>query len=482
MSPVLSLLLLAATPVVQAEDAPPKLPNIVLVMSDDQGFGDVGYYGNDEIQTPQLDRMSREALRFDRFYATPLCGPTRATCMTGRHPNRFGIIDSNSGHLPANELTLAELLRERGYATGHFGKWHLGTLSLTELDSRRGGPQGKAFYSPPWENGFDVCFSTEAKVPTWDPMIMPRESPSTIWWDAVTEQTETMPFQTMNEPAVAYWNERGEKITDPLEGDDSRIIMDRALPFMRASVAEERPFLAVIWFHAPHKPVVAGPEYANLYRDLPPYAKNYYGSISALDEQVGRLRDELRSLEVERDTIVWFCSDNGPAGKPGAHPGSAGELSGRKADLYEGGIRVPGILEWPGHIEPGSVSSLPVSTLDILPTLLELTETAAPSDRPLDGLSIVPLLDGEWTRRPEPIPFESGEYVALIDNDHKVLSSDGGRTFALFDLAADPTESKDIKGEHRELHHECLTSIRAWRGRVSVDYRAFQSGTGRYAK
>ena len=478
-------LALAVLPLVQGETPEPlPLPNILLVMSDDQGYGDIGYHGNEVVQTPVLDRMSTEGLRFDRFYAPPLCGPTRASCMTGRHPARFGILDSNSGRLPPNELTIAELLAERGYRTGHFGKWHLGTLSRDVRDSRRGGPDNAALYPPPWDNGFEVCFSTEAKVPTWDPLIMPLESEATIWWDAVEDPAQAQPFHTKNEPSVAYWNERGEQVSENLEGDDSRVIVDRVVPFMRAAVEAQEPFLAVVWFHAPHKPVVAGPQYAALYEDLAPFLKHYYGAITAMDEQIGRLRDELRSLGVERDTIVWFCSDNGPFGQAETHPGSAGELRGRKGDLFEGGIRVPAILEWPGHLESGRRTSIPVSTLDILPTLLELTGTPAPDDRELDGLSIVPLMEGEWTERPELIPFDSGEYLACVGNTHKVLSADHGASFSLFDVRGSDAavEAEDLTEADPELAQQYIEWVRAWRGRVSEDYEAFLEGRGRYAE
>jgi len=459
--------------------APGSLPNIILLMSDDQGYGDIGYQGNDVVRTPVLDRMSREGLCFSRFYAAPLCGPTRATCITGRHPDRFGIVDSNSARLPPGEHTLAELLRDRGYTTGHFGKWHLGTLTRTRPDSRRGGPRGAEYYSPPWENGFDVCFSTEAKVPTWDPMIMPRHSEATIWWDAVEDPSQAMPFHTDNEPAVAYWNERGEVVTDDLEGDDSRVIMDRVLPFVDAAAQAGRPFLAVVWFHAPHKPVVAGPEYAKLYADLEPFRKEYYGAITAMDEQIGRLREHLRAKGIERDTLVWFCSDNGPFGKESTHPGSTGGLRGRKGDLGEGGIRVPAILEWPGHVAARQ-TAVPASTLDFLPTLLELTGTAAPTDKELDGLSIVPLIEGTWDERPEPIPFESGPYLAYVDNRYKILSTDSGKSFALYDVGGgDPGERSDLSSsdsEHAAQTARYAERLLAWRDRVRADFRALLAG------
>jgi arylsulfatase A-like enzyme len=142
-------------------------PNVILIMCDDLGWGDVGFNGNKTIRTPHLDAMAKAGLKFNRFYAAaPVCSPTRGSCVTGRHPYRYGIPFANSGHMKPEELTLAELLKKQGYTTGHFGKWHLGTLTKTVKDANRGGPRGAKHFSPPQANGFDVCFSTESKVPT----------------------------------------------------------------------------------------------------------------------------------------------------------------------------------------------------------------------------------------------------------------------------------------------------------------------------
>ena len=196
-------------------------PNIILVMCDDLGWGDVGFNGNKIIRTPHLDTMAKNSLRFERFYAAaPVCSPTRGSCITGRHPYRYGVYFANTGHMKTEELTLAELLKKHGYATGHFGKWHLGTLTKTETEANRGGPRGVKNFSPPQVNGFDVCFSTESKVPTWDPMLRPKNNKSKTWWDPAKDN---MPYGT------AYWNEKGARVTENLRGDDSRVIMDLSL-------------------------------------------------------------------------------------------------------------------------------------------------------------------------------------------------------------------------------------------------------------
>jgi len=244
------------------------------------------------------------------------------------------------------EITLAEALKTQGYVTGHFGKWHLGTLTTREKDSNRGGPRGAKHYSPPWENGFDVCFSTEAKVPTWNPMKKP---------------------ETNEHYGTYYWREDGAKVVENLDGDDSRVIMDRVIPFVQKAARNKKPFLAVIWFHTPHLPVIGGLEYRKMYSQYSEDEQHYYGCISALDEQMGRLRKELRAAGIADNTMLWICSDNGPEGKDGKRGrtrGSAGPLRGRKRSLFEGGVRVPGLLEWPARIKGGQVTDIPCCTSD----------------------------------------------------------------------------------------------------------------------
>jgi len=419
-------------------------PNIILCMTDDQGWGDVGYHGHPVLQTPNLDSMASSGLRMDRFYAgAPVCSPTRGSCITGRHPYRYGIHYANDGHLPPEEVTLAEVLKEQGYVTGHFGKWHLGTLTRTVADSNRGGPDGAAHYSPPWENGFDRCFSTEAKVPTWNPMLHPETGE---------------PYGTR------YWDERGEAAVDNLEGADSRVIMDRVIPFIQSAATSATPFFAVIWFHSPHLPVVAGPSYLAMYNGVPDRAQHYFGCITAMDEQLGRLRRTLRDLSISDNTMLWFCSDNGPEGQAGVAPGSAGPFRGRKRDLYEGGIRVPGLLEWPARIREPRTVTVPCSTLDYFPTVLDALQIESVAHpEPIDGVSLVPLFEGAMTERPQPIGFESRSQIALVGNRYKLISVDSGKTYALFDLRADPTETDDVAAEHPRVVAEMKRTLDGWR-------------------
>ena len=267
---------MAATTLVNCQPKENKRrPNIILCLADDLGWGDVGFHGHPIVKTAHLDAMAANGLCFERFYsAAPVCSPTRGSCLTGRHPYRYGIFFANEGHLKAKELTLAELLQRHGYRTGHFGKWHLGTLSKSINDSNRGGARGVEHYSPPWDNGFDVCFSTEAKVPTWDPMIKPKDQKENRWWNPVKSSDSIEKYGTF------YWTGPDQIASANLHGDDSRIIMDRAIPFIQDAVQNKKPFFAVIWFHAPHWPVVAGAKYRKLYAGLDEFSQNHFGCIT----------------------------------------------------------------------------------------------------------------------------------------------------------------------------------------------------------
>jgi arylsulfatase A-like enzyme len=432
-------------------------PNIVLLMCDDLGWGDVGFNGGTTIKTPHLDEMARSSMRFSRFYAqAPVCSPTRGSCLTGRHPYRYGVYFANTGHLKPEERTLAELLQEHGYATGHFGKWHLGTLTKTIKDSNRGGQaRHTQHFSPPQNNGFDVCFSTEAKVPTFDPMLKPQGKARNAW-DAIEEISQAEPYGTH------YWNERGEIVTDNLEGDDSRIIMDRAIPFIRQASDKQQSFFAVIWFHAPHLPVVAGPAHVQLYpRHLDALTRNYFGCVTALDEQVGRLRATLAELGVARNTMVCFCSDNGPEGDANS-PGSAGPFRGRKRSLYEGGVRVPGLIEWPQRIPEGKTTNFPAITSDYLPTILDAVDIEWMPRRPLDGISLLPVIDGRLTERPRPIGFQSRGQVALSDNRFKLVGNQQMTAWELYDLTDDPSENHNIAAQHPSIVNSMAATFQQW--------------------
>jgi len=440
---------------------PPSRPNVILMMADDLGWGDVQCFNpKTAIKTPELDAMAAAGLQFNRFYSSsPVCSPTRGSALTGRHPFRYGIYYANTGSMKVEELTLAELLREQGYATGHFGKWHLGTMTTEMEDANRGQPGNTKDFSPPWKHGFEVCFSTESKVPTWDPMLKPSKlskSASKQGWSPIKDR------ESAEEYGTHYWNEQAEIVRDNLEGDDSRVIMDRVVPFVEKAAEADQPFFAVVWFHTPHLPVVAGPEYAAMYPDCSEFQKNYFGCVTAMDEQVGRLRAVLKKSGVAENTMLWFCSDNGPEGGAKS-PGSASSFRGRKRSLYEGGVRVPGILEWPTRVKSGSVTSFPAVTSDYLPTILDAIEVEYAGERPLDGISLLPVMSGEATERDQGIGFQSAKSLAWTTQRYKLHSKNSGKSWELYDLMDDPSESADIAEDFPEVVANLAKDFAGWR-------------------
>lgn len=326
-------------------------PNVVLVMADDQGWGDMAYQGHPHLRTPHFDALAREEVRFDRFYAAaPVCSPTRGSVMTGRHPNRFGCFQWGYPLRP-QEVTVAEALKQAGYRTGHFGKWHLGSVQ-------------KASPVSPGASGFDVWFS----------------SPNFFDLHPILSD---------------------QGLARPYRGDSSDVTADLALRFLRDCAANKQRFLAVVWFGSPHAPHQALEEDRKPYADLPAAQQQFYGEITAMDRALGRIRAGLREYGLRENTLLWYCSDNGALPKVG----SSGGRRGQKGAIYEGGLLVPALLEWPGKVAGPRVVTVPCVTSDIYPTLLELAGVRIERQPPLDGISLVPLLEGRMPARPRPIGF-----------------------------------------------------------------------------
>ena len=417
-----------------------KSPNIILIMADDLGYGDVGFNGNKNVITPYLDTMAKEGVKLTNFYAAaPLCTPTRASVLTGRSPFRQGIFAAHTGAMRPAETTIAEVLNKAGYKTGFFGKWHLGWVEPDAVESR-------GFYSPPWHHGYDETFATKSAVPTWNPTKTPEGWKS---WGARDNGSWGGSIYVYN----------GKTVTDNLEGDDSRIIMDRAIPFMEESISKDEPFFATIWFHTPHVPVVAGPEYLAKYPNLPLAQKHYYGAITAMDEQVGRLRDFLKNKNIGNNTIIFFCSDNGPAdGLTKRGIASAGNFKGHKHQMWEGGLRVPSLILWPDHIKAGQVSDYQSSTVDYFPTILDFLDIPINKKIPLDGVSLKSvMLHGDSKQRTVPIAsgyqrlYKKTALYAYIEGNYKICIPEVGKEMMLFDLSADPSESHNLADEKPEL-------------------------------
>jgi arylsulfatase A-like enzyme len=411
-----------AGPVPSAPSAARARPHVVLAMTDDQGWGDVGYNGLRAIATPNLDAMAAAGLRFDRFYAAaPVCSPTRGAMLTGRHPNRYGTFIYGKPLRP-QELTLAQVLRRAGYATGHFGKWHL---------EGRSGP-GRP-------------------IPADDPL-----GPGRFGFD---EWLSASNFFDIG----STLSRRGRP--EPIAGDGSDYIVAQALAYIDEVLRRAQPFFVVIWFGNPHSPHRALPE-----DEKAAGGSAYYGEIVAIDRAMGALRAGLRARGVADDTLVWFTSDNGAT-----NAGSTGGLRGRKGSLWEGGARVPGLLEWPARIRRPAVTPVPAVTSDIYPTIVEVLGLEVREQvQPLDGVSLVPLIDGAMAARPRPIGFwhhagnaaltkDAGE-LAWTDNRYKLRRNAGA--FELYDLVADAKEAHDLAAAQPEIVARMRRALESWQDSV----------------
>ncbi|MDA0765368.1 MAG: sulfatase-like hydrolase/transferase [Verrucomicrobia bacterium] len=422
-----ALALLTVIPARAADPAPDQSskPNIILCMTDDQGWGDVSYNGLKKIQTPNLDAMAAAGLRFNRFYAAhPSCSPTRASVMTGRNPNRGGTFWPGMT-LRKQEITIAQAVKKAGYTTGHFGKWHLS-----------GGKPGMGRALPaedplhPGNFGFDEWYTVSN------------------WFDT-------------------DWTFSNNGTPEKVPGDGSDAIVAAALKFIGKNAKAEAPFLAVIWFGSPHvplEPTAADLEAAG--------GSPYYGEMIGVDRSMGTLRDGLRKLGIADNTLLWFNSDNGAWVDEKAAPdafGSNGVLRGHKGELWEGGIRVPGIIEWPARIKRPAVTEVAACTSDIYPTIVDLLHIDIPNQvRPLDGISLVPLLDGSMKERPQPIGFWhhgsetlEGGPAAWNDNQYK-LHKRGPDEYELYDLLADISEKNDLAATQPEILERMKAELKDW--------------------
>jgi arylsulfatase A len=389
---LLSLFILLPS-LVMAND---RRPNILVVLADDLGYGDLACYGHPVIKTPHLDRFAREGLRFTDCYAAAAnCSPARTGLMTGRTPTRVGIHNwipmFSPMHVRRSEVTIATLLRNAGYATCHVGKWHLnGDFNLPSQ------PQ-------PSDHGFDHWFSTQNNA-------LPNHKD---------------PFNFV----------RNGKPVGPLKGYAAPLVADEAIAWLEKGRDEQKPFFLYVCFHEPHEPIASDKRFADMY---PPLAAGeptradlsraaHHGNVTQMDDAFGRLAAALDRLKLSESTFLLFTSDNGPA-ITGIHPhGSAGPLRAKKGHLYDGGIRVPGILRWPGHTTAGETSDTPICGVDLLPTLCSVAGIPVPSDRKIDGTDILPLLEGKPVVRTTPLYWHflrasSKTKVAMRIGDWKLLA------------------------------------------------------------
>ncbi len=423
-----TLLLLAVSWVVTTGALSAERPHIVLVMADDMGWGQTGYAGHPILKTPNLDAMAANGLRFDRFYAgAPNCSPTRASVMTGRSNDRTGVVDHGYA-LHRQEITIARLLRDAGYVTGHFGKWHLNGVRGP------GVPVLGDDAHNPGAFGFDEWLST------------------TNYFDRNPLLSRMGAFESF-------------------EGDSSEVVVAEALQFIEAHRKSGRPTFTVIWYGTPHSPFSAAETDKTAFADLDRNSASHHGELVAMDRSIGALRAGLRDFGLAGNTLVWFNSDNG--GLPDIQPATVGGLRGFKNSLFEGGLRVPAIIEWPEGITEARITRYPASTMDILPTLAEVAGLDSASlPTPLDGVSLKPLFAGEIGPREKPIFFRHQKRGALIDNQHKLLSEDlGTGVFQLYDIEADPRETTDLATDQPAIATRLRARFEAWNDSVNASQR-----------
>jgi arylsulfatase A-like enzyme len=416
------------------EPAPPKpaatRPNVVIVLADDMGWRDTGYQGSPYAKTPHLDALAAGGVRFDYFYAgQQMCSPGRFAIMTGRTPLRCGIPFLDP--IRPQEITIAKALKTAGYATGHFGKWHLGS-----------GPVH------PTNMGFDISW--------YSPNFFDTGGKLTCGKETVT-----------------------------VTGDSSVFTMDLAIDWIRKQAGAKKPFFAYVCFGSPHDPHKGADEFKALYKDVPVPAgfqgsfADFYAEISGLDAAVGKLRSALRELTIADNTLVWFTSDNG-----GIKP-----FSKDPAGLGKGriGVRTVACLEWPARVKSPIRTDCACVHMDMYPTILDIAGVTMPHQPVLDGISLVPLLDRRMTRREKPMGFLSGpsakelpntDFIAgtsavWIDGNYKlsVPGGSGGKGgLKLADIYADPSEKTDLSGKQAELAAKMRADLDAWRRGVRDSY------------
>ena len=308
-------------------------------------------------------------------------------------------------------------------------------------------------------HGYDTYLVTESKIPTYDPMWKPKKFDTEkgeslkYGWKAVQNKNDAEKYGTY------YWKgvETAEK--ENLEGDNSKVVMDRVIPFIENSVDNNNPFFSVIWFQTPHLPVVANEEMMEKYSQYSHQEQIYYATISGMDEQVGRLWKKLKELGETENTMIWFCSDNGPER---GTPGTAGPFRERKRSLYEGGVRVPAFCVWPDGIEAGQKTDFPSVTSDYLPSIVELLDLDYPENRPVDGVSLLEVLSGNKNERTKPIGFQFGGKMSWVTQKYKLISTDKGETFELYNLIEDKEEKTDIANLNPELVNQMKSELFAW--------------------
>ncbi len=405
----------------------PKRPNIIVILTDDQGYGDLSLHGNTHLATPHMDSIAKEGAQFTRFHSSPVCSPTRSSLLTGRYNYRTGVVDTYLGRsmMRPQEITVAEMLKTAGYRTGIFGKWHLG--------------DNYPLRAP--DQGFD-----ESLVLNGGGLLQPGDPPE--------ELTGVKP--SYFNPVLSR-NGKWEKT----EGYCTDIYFREAMAFMTR--AANRPFFCYIPTNAPHTPLEVDEALVKPYRDkgLDDVTAKIYAMVENIDSNIGRLKQYLAERKIDRDTMLIFMTDNGPQQR--RYNAGMRQLKG---SIYEGGIRVPFFVKWPAAIEAGAVVDRLAAHIDVTPTLLEAA--GATTVAKMDGRSLLPLARDakardtwsdrtiflQWHRGDKPEKFRQS---AVLTQRYKLANGK-----ELYDLDKDPAESKDIAAEEPSMVRQLRTSYEAW--------------------
>lgn len=424
-----------------------RKPNIILIMTDDQGYGDLSCMGATDFVTPHLDEMARQGARFSCMYSnSPVCSPSRAALLTGRYPGYAGVRAILAGHRRASGLTgevptLATMLKGAGYHTGIVGKWHLGLREECR----------------PLQNGFDSfygfmagCVDYYSHIFYWG-MADGRTNPCHDLWEGETEIYDNGHYMT-------------------------ELVTEKSVEYIREH--REEPFMLYVAYNAPHYPMHAPEKYMRRFAHLPWDRQVMAAMISAVDDGVGEIRAELERQGLAEDTILYFQSDNGPSresrnwmdGREDPYYGStSGRFTGHKYSLFEGGIRVPGIICWPGRIPAGQVIDAPCAAMDVLPTVLEAVQADA-GGAALDGQSLLGLLTHGETPAQRQLFWEMDDQTAVREGKYKLVlhgvlvegEAQRGPVF-LSDLEADPAERVNLAEAMPELTERLTRDALGWR-------------------
>jgi len=427
MRTILLTLLLLCSPATGLLGDQPDKPNVVVFLADDMGWGDSATYGHKLVQTPNLDKLASQGVKFTQCYsACGVCSPSRSAILTGRTPYRNGVYRHLSGkheaHLRKSEITYPKLLKQTGYETCHVGKWHLNSKSQWNTTE----------YPQPGDHGYD-------------------------YWMATHNNAE--PSHKNPKNFVRNGNPIGE-----LEGYSAPLVATEAARWLNEVRDKSKPFALSVWVHEPHNPIATDPKFSGLY-DGHENSK-YMGNISQLDYALGHVMEALDKNGISDNTLLIFTSDNGPVGRNG---GATGGLRGGKRSDHEGGIRVPGVARWPAKISPGTVSDVPVIGTDIFATVLEIAGVEPPKDRTIDGVSMLPAFEGKPVKRKVPLFWRThvsppGDRVALRIGDWKLVGDETLTKFQLYEIQQDWKEKTDLAAKMPEKTEEMKQQLfKVWK-------------------